>query len=66
MVTLLPMPPRKADVRPKVIVNARIDADALDKLDELAEADRRSRSEMIDFAVQAYVAQHYPPKHSRR
>lgn len=62
MVTLSLMPPRKAETRPKVIVNARIDAAALEKLDELAEADRRSRSEMIDFAVQEYVARHHPPK----
>jgi len=48
------MAPRQSDNR-KVQVNARVDAAALAKLDELATADRRSRSEMIDFAIQEYV-----------
>jgi metal-responsive CopG/Arc/MetJ family transcriptional regulator len=55
------MAPKKSEPR-KVIVNARVDPAALEKLDELGERDRRSRSEMIDFAVQEYVAKHHSTK----
>lgn len=47
----------------KIAVNARIDADLIGKLDELAQREgtvhfQRSRSELIGFAVREYVERH--------
>jgi hypothetical protein len=47
----------------KIIVQARIDADDVMKLDELAKLSgtvnyQRSRSELIGFAVREYVERH--------
>ncbi len=47
----------------KIAVNARIDADLIAKLDELAKMEstvhyQRSRSELIGFAVREYVERH--------
>jgi dsDNA-binding SOS-regulon protein len=41
--------------RPKATFQSRIDADAFDKLGTLADALRRSKSELVDFAVQELV-----------
>ena len=56
----------------KIAVNARIDADLVAKLDELASMEgtvhyQRSRSELLSFAVREYVGRHLPatPRKSR-
>lgn len=54
MVTTVPMPETK-----KVTINARVDAEAIDKLDQMAEKRERSRSELINFAIREYVEKHF-------
>ena len=48
----------------KIAVNARIDADLVGKLDDLAKREgtvhyQRSRSELLAFAVREYVDRHF-------
>lgn len=50
----------------KIIVNARIDAADVAKLDELATREgtvhyQRSRSELIAFAIREYIERHTSP-----
>lgn len=54
----------------KIIVNARIDAADVARLDELAQRPgtiqfERSRSELIAFAVREYVERHAPASKSK-
>jgi len=49
----------------KIAVNARIDAELIAQLDELARREgtvhyQRSRSELIGFAVREYIQKHLP------
>lgn len=55
---------RKMPAGAKIVINARVDADDVRKLDELSAIEgsvnyQRSRSELIGFAVREYVEKHY-------
>lgn len=54
----------------KIVVQARVDAKDVEKLDALAEREdtvqfRRSRSELIGFAIHEYVERHALDKKKR-
>lgn len=63
----MPAPKGKDAAKPKQTVAARIDADTLARLNEIADAiePRPSQSEMIDWAVREFVKQHKPKKEGR-
>ena len=52
MATLDPMNSRR--------VAGRVPVEIVDRLDRLATADRRSRSEVVRFALEEYVQRHAP------
>lgn len=66
--TIPDMPRQREGSEPKVIVNARVDAEAIQKLDAIAAEMRPkpTRSQMVDVAVQDYVARHQPKKVKER
>jgi predicted transcriptional regulator len=53
------MAPRHAE-SPRVVVTCRIEPELLKRLDTAAEADRRSRSEMIEQAVREMLDRQQP------
>jgi hypothetical protein len=60
---MLDLMTQKRPAGEKVAVNARLDADLVTQLDQMAENEgtvqfQRSRSELIAFAVREYVARH--------
>jgi predicted transcriptional regulator len=54
------MTPKDERRQAKIIVNARVDPDVVDKLDQIADAmrPRPSRSEMVDLAITEFVERH--------
>lgn len=65
----MPARPKKGSDREKgdhVDVFSRMDAELVRKLDELAEAEHRSRSAMVAWLTERYVTEEYPKLQAKR
>lgn len=58
--------PDLSPAKGKRLVTARVDAALVEQLDELAKADRRSRSDLVIFALEEYVSRQFQRKQSPR
>jgi hypothetical protein len=68
MLATMPRKPRKDSPRKVdyVDVFSRMDADTVAKLDELADDQHRSRSGMVAWLVEQYIATEYPKLLAKR
>lgn len=68
MLATMPRPRKdaKRSAKPPVDVFSRISADAVRMLDDLADDQHRSRSGMVAWIVEQYIAAEYPKLASRR